>query len=230
MKHTLILLIALATSFSLPAQEEDPNIKKETRELNDFDKLKVTKGINVTLVKGDKPGAEINIVNAPTSDVIIENEQNELTIKMKTRVYQDVSVQVYLTYNELREISVGSGGNVEGHEVLSGSVLILDAGLDSVIDLKVDVDAIEANASAARITLNGYANKIEVKATTGAKFQGQNLESKNAYITANTGAIVSVNVSDMLNAKAATGATIEYTGDPDKIETKERFGGTIDVF
>ena len=222
-----------AASFGVLAQEDntrtvdEAQITKETRAINDFSKLRISKGINVTLVKGEDPSAEINIVNAPPSDVIIENDQNELVIKMKTRIYQDVSVQVYVTYRDIREISLGSGSSVDNQEVLAGKVLILNAGLDSVIDLKVDVTSVEADVSAARITLEGYAESLEARATTGGKLQGQNLDVKEAYVTANTGGIVTVKATKLLDAKAGTGGTIEYLGEPEKINTKETFGGKV---
>lgn len=222
-----------AASFGVLAQEDntrtvdEAQITKETRAINDFSKLRISKGINVTLVKGEDPSAEINIVNAPPSDVIIENDQNELVIKMKTRIYQDVSVQVYVTYREIREISLGSGSSVDNQEVLAGKVLILNAGLDSVIDLKVDVTSVEADVSAARITLEGYAESLEARATTGGKLQGQNLDVKEAYVTANTGGIVTVKATKLLDAKAGTGGTIEYLEEPEKINTKETFGGKV---
>ncbi|MFW6257495.1 MAG: GIN domain-containing protein, partial [Prolixibacteraceae bacterium] len=108
MKRLFFTLFLFVTVFSLFAQEEDANIVKETRTIKDFNKLKVSKGINVTLIKGEEPGAEINIVNAPPADVLIENDKNELTVKMKTRIYKEVSVQVYLTYTDIREITVAS--------------------------------------------------------------------------------------------------------------------------
>jgi len=233
MKQILIFMMVIATSFNAFAQDEkkiqvdEAQVEKETRSIRDFNKLRVSKGINVTLIKGDELSAEINIVNTPPSDVIIENDQNELTIKMKTRIYQDVSVQVYLTYRDLREISLGSGSSIDNQEVLEGKILILNAGLDSVIDLKLDVTSVEADASAARITLEGYSKTLEAKATTGAKFQGQNLEVKEAYVTANTGGIATVKASERLDAKAGTGGTIEYLGEPKKLSTKETFGGKV---
>jgi len=233
MKQLLIFLMIIFTSMSVPAQKEEPmqveeaEIAKETRTIKDFNKLKVSKGINVTLVKGDEPSAEINIINAPLSDVIIENDQNELTIKMRTRIYKDVSVQVYLTYSDIREITLGSGSSIDNHEVLQGKVLVLNAGLDSVIDLKLDVTSVDAEVSAARITLEGYAKTLEARATTGGKFQGQNFEVKKAYVTANTGGIVTVKAIELLDAKAGTGGTIEYLDDPKKLSTKETFGGKV---
>jgi hypothetical protein len=233
MKQILIFMMVIATSLSAFAQDEkkihvdDAQVVKETRTIQNFNKLKVTKGINVTLIKGDEPSAEINIVNASPSDVIIENDQNELTIKMKTRIYKDVSVQVYLTYTDIREISLGSGSSIDNQEVLEGKVLVLNAGLDSVIDLKMDVTSLEADVSAARITLEGYAKTLEAKATTGGKFQGQNFEVEKAYVTANTGGVATVKASELLDAKAGTGGTVEYLGEPKKLKSKETFGGKV---
>jgi hypothetical protein len=228
MKRLLVFMVAIAASFSMFAQDNDENVNKETRNIKEFDKIKVTRGINVTLIKGEEPKAEINIVNAPTSDVIIENDQNELEVKMRTRIYDDVSVQVYVTYTkDIREITLGSGGAIDNEGVLTGKVLVLDSGLDSVIDLNVDVEDIEASVSAARITMEGYAKSLEVKASTGGKFQGQNMEVKKAYVTANTGGIATVKATELLNAKAGTGGTVEYLGKPQKLETKETFGGKV---
>ncbi len=233
MKQIMIFMMVIATSLNAFAQNEkkintdEAQVKKETRTIKDFNKLKVSKGINVTLIKGDNLSAEINIVNAPLSDVIIENDQNELSIKMRTRIYQNVSVQVYLTYRDIREVSLGSGSSIDNQGVLEGKALVLNAGLDSVIDLKLDVTSVEADVSASRIALEGYAKTLEAKATTGGKFQGQNLEVKEAYVTANTGGIATVNASDLLDAKAGTGGTIEYLGEPEKMSTKETFGGEV---
>ncbi|MFO8000366.1 MAG: head GIN domain-containing protein [Marinilabilia sp.] len=229
MKRALAFLIALTLILPSFSQEnkDEANVSKETRNVKDFEKLKVRKGINVTLIKGEKPEAEINIVNAETSDVIIENDKNELTVKMKTRIYKDVSVQVYLTYNEIREISTGSGATVDAEGVLSGNNLVLDAGMDSSIELEVDVKNLEANVSAARITLKGYAESVEAKATTGGKLRYENLESEEAFITANTGAVATVNVSRHLEAKAGSGGKVEYSGNPEKVDTRETLGGKV---
>ena len=229
MKRALVFLMVLIVTAPVFSQEnkEKQDVSKEVRSVNEFDKLKVTKGINVTLNKGLKPEAEINIVNTSSEDVIIENDKNELTIKMKTRIYKDVSVQVYLTYTELREIKTGSGATVDAEDVIDGNQLILDAGMDSSIDLEVDVETLEANVSAARITLEGKANTVEAKATTGGKFEAEKLKTQEAFITANTGAVGTVNVTKKLEAKAGTGGKIEYSGDPEKVETREIIGGNV---
>ena len=229
MKRALVFLMALILTAPVFSQEnkENQEVSKEVRDVNEFDKLKVTKGINVTLIKGLKPEAEINIVNAPMEDVIIENDKNELTIKMKTRIYKNVSVQVYLTYTEIREIKTRSGASVDAQGKLSRNHLALNAGMDSSIELEIDVETLEANVSAARITLEGKASTVEAKATTGGKFEAEKLETQEAFITANTGAVATVHVTKKLEAKAGTGGKIEYSGDPEKVESREIIGGTV---
>ena len=228
MKRSIVFLVALLMAMPLFAQEENPDISKEVRSISNFAKLKVTKGINVTLTQGEEPEAEINIVNALPSDVIIENDKNELVIKMKTRLYKNVSVQVYLTYNDLREIKTGSGASIDNEGVLTGSHLLLDAGMDSSMDLKVDVETMEADVSAARITLEGYTQTLEAKATTGGKLEGQKLESQEAFVTANTGGVASVNVTQKLEAKAGTGGRVEYSGSPGSVDQRETLGGSVE--
>ena len=122
----------------------------------------------------------------------------------------------------------GSGATVDSENALTGNTLLINAGLDSAIELEVDLESLEASVSAARITLEGNTKTLEAKASTGGKFQGQNLKCEKAFVKANTGGIVSINVSEHLDAKAGTAGTIEYTGNPEKVEKKESFGGSVE--
>ncbi len=225
MRNSLLFLAVMFFSISALAQNDKRKI--ETRNISTFDKIRVSKGINVTLVEGEKPKAEVHIINADLSDVITESDKNTLTLKMKTKIYKDVAVQVFVTYQTLREISVGGGGSVDGKTTLFADQLVMDAGMDGSIELDLDVNVLEASVSAARITLAGSAKTIEVKATTGGKFQGKELESKKAYVKANTGGIATVWVKELIDASAGTGGTVEYTGNPPKVETKETLGGSV---
>lgn len=225
MRQILVFLAAILLSFSAMAQ--DDNRKIETRNISQFEKIRVSKGINVTLVEGEKPKAEVHIKNADLSDVITESDKNTLTLKMKTKIYKDVAVQVFVTYQTLREISVGAGGSVDAKTTLFADQLTLEAGMDGSIEIYVDVNALEASASAARITVSGTAKTVEAKATTGGKFEGADLETEKAYVKANTGGNLTINVTQLLDASAGTGGTVEYTGNPPKVETKETLGGKV---
>lgn len=225
MKRMILLTFLLpAFSFIIPAQE----IKKEVRELQNFDKIRVSKGINVTLVEGEKPQAEINIENAETSDVIIEQKGRNLTVKMRTRVYKDVAVNVYVTYKSLGEISTGLGGSVESDDLIEADQLVLEAGMDGKIDIEVEVKKLVVSASAAHIEVIGTADYIDVTTSTGGKYLGANLKTKEALVRANTGGLAQVWVTEKIEATAGSGARIEYAGNPPKVEAKQTLGGKVE--
>ncbi|GAO28735.1 hypothetical protein [Geofilum rubicundum] len=92
MRKLLFIAATLLMSWPLMAQEEENNAEVivESRQLAPFENLKVSRGINVTLVEGDAPKAEIHIKNAPIDDVLLEQSNKDLTIRMRARIYKDV--------------------------------------------------------------------------------------------------------------------------------------------
>ena len=217
-----------SVAFFVGAQEVAKEVNKETRELQEFDKIRVSKGINVTLVEGNKPSAEIHIENAPTSDVIIEQKGRDLTVKMRTRIYKGVAVNVYITFQNLREISTGLGGSVESDDLIEADQLVLEAGMDGSIDLEVDVKKLVVNASAARVEVRGTSDYIDVRTTTGGRYLGANLKTKEALVRANTGGSAQIWVTEKIEASAGSGAKVEYAGNPQKVEVKQTLGGKVE--
>jgi hypothetical protein len=57
---------------------------------------------------------------------------------------------------------------------------------------------------------------------------GANLKTKEAYIKANTGALVQVWVTEKLDASAGSGASVEYAGTPAQKDIKQTFGGKVE--
>jgi hypothetical protein len=225
MKKLLTIILLGALMAGTMAQERQEQVRK----IGSFDKVKATKGINVTLIEGSTEQAEIHIENGSLNDVITELKNKELTIKMKTKIYKGVAVQVYLTYVKLREITAGSGGEINAENTIITDKLKIDAGTESVIILDVDVNALEASVSAGRIELAGEVHSQVASAKTGGKYLAYELSSEEAIIRSNTGARAEVTVTEKLNATAGSGATVNYKGDPEKIEQKVSMGGKVNA-
>ena len=224
MKRISLALLFLLSGIIVMGQDE----KTEIRELKPFDKIKISKGINVTLVEGDEPKAEVIITNAELEDVIIQQNGREIAIRMKTKIYKDVTVNVYVTFQNLREILAGTGGSIDSEDIIEADQLILEAGMDASIELEIEVNKLKASASAARIQVSGTADYIEVNTSTGGRFLGAKLECEEAYVRSNTGGSAQVFVTEKLEATAGSGAKIEYSGDPEKVEMKTNLGGKIE--
>ncbi len=227
--RTLILGFLLISSQWMMAQNTpSDSMITQTRSIGSFDKIKAGKGINVTLTEGKKESLEIRIKNGLPSDVLADLEGKTLNIRMKTQIAKGLAVSVYVTYVKLYEISAGMGSTIDGQGSITADRLVLNAGIDSYIDLEVYVKTLQASVTAGRITLEGTADSQEINSSTGGKFFGENLTSKEAFAKASTGGLIQVNATQKLNANAAAGGKVQYTGNPAKLEKQESFGGKIE--
>jgi hypothetical protein len=228
MKHIFLLSALIFTTLMMSAQEvkTQPERKTETRIIGPFDKIRTVKGINVTLIEGDKEKVEIQIENAEPADVITTLEGKTLILKMKTMIKKGVAVQVYVTYNRLIEIQAGTAATIDAEGPVHADKLTLSVGVDAVIMLDVDVNSLKADLSAGRIEISGTSKSIEVVANTGGKFNASALQTDVAFIKTNTGAQATVRVSNRLTGVAGAGSKIYYYGTP-KVEKSESLGGKV---
>ena len=202
--------------------------KSQVRKVGSFDKVKASKGINVTFIEGSKEEVQVDIVNGSPNDVVTQLKNKRLTVKMKTKIYKDVAVQVYITYVDLREVDAGSGATVDAENTIVTDKLHLDAGTDANIKLEIDVNALEADVSAGKIELSGKVKSQLVKANTGGKYLAYDLESEETIARANTAGKVEVTVTKSLQGTASNGGTISYKGNPEKVTKKVSMGGKVE--
>ena len=224
MKKIFFIISLLFCGMIIYGQSDE---KSEVRQLESFDRLRISKGVNVTLIEGEKPEAEVVIVNAELDDVIIQQKGKEVSIRMKTKIYKDVAVHVYVTYQNLKEIHAGSGGTLDSDDIIEADQLSLTAGLDAAITLEIKVKKLKVSASAAFVQVSGTAENIDVRTSTGGKFIGEGLATTKATVKTNTGGTALVWVSELLDASAGSGARVEYFGNPKKVKIKESLGGRI---
>ena len=226
MKNTVIIFILVFYGLVAFGQSQE---KTEIRKLEPFDKIKISKGINVTLREGENPEAEIFIINANLDDVLIIQNENELFIRMKTKTYKDVSVNVYVTYQNLKEIQAGLGGSLESEDIIETEELTLVAGMNASIEIEIEVVTLKAAAtsSSSLIKVAGIAKNIDINILSGGKYIGNELQCEVAKVRADTSASVQLCVTEHLNAYAANGATIKYIGGPSHVDSNTLKGGKI---
>lgn len=227
MKIFSTLLFSMFLILGVNAQDEGENEQTQTRKMGSFDRVKASKGVNVTLIEGSKESVEVRIRNGSLTDVVTELKSRQLNVKMKTKIYKGMAVQVYVTYKTIREIEAGSGASIDAENTIYADKLKLRAGTDSNIQLDVDVNAIEVSGSASRTELSGTCKVQEVNIGTGGKYLSYPLESKEAVVKATLGSSIEISVDEKLTATAGSGGVVYYRGNPDKVEKKENTGGKV---
>lgn len=213
MKKLLLSLVLTATILSLGAQER----KTQSRNVGSFNEISAAKGINVTLIEGDRENVNIEIENGEVTDVISELKGRKLILRLKTKIYKDVAVKAFVTYKSLKAISASTGAFVESDGIIRAENLDLKASTGSSIILEIDTKNISSSLSSSKIELVGKTDFQDATSNTGAKYIADQLKSKDAFVKATTGGSVWVKASHKLEAKTTTGGKILYTGNPEQL-------------
>ncbi|GAF03201.1 head GIN domain-containing protein [Saccharicrinis fermentans] len=213
MKKLFLALVLFGAFTALFAQDR----KTQTRNIGTFTEIYAGKGINVTLIEGKKESLKVEIENGELTDVITNLKGRRLEIKLKTKIYKNVAVQVYVTYKSIKAIQTGTGGFVDASNTIYAENLDLKAGTGSTIILDIDTKTVASSLSSSKIELVGQTEYQDVTTNTGGKYIADKLSSRETFVKASTGGSAWVTATDKLEAKTSTGGKVTYSGEPEKL-------------
>jgi hypothetical protein len=219
-KLTLLVLILTATIGF--AQE------KITTKLGDFHTLKVFNGLTVELQKGET--SKVEITGSQSKDVSIKNADGVLKIRLHfpdSFTAEDVKIILYYTKN-ITVLDSNEGAEIFSNEVINQQHLEVKTQEGAKIKLAINTKHLTVKSvSGGIIKLTGATENQTIEATTGGIYEAFELQSKQAIVTAASGANVEVKTSEILDAKVRFGGNIYYKGTPEVLKTKKVIGGKI---
>lgn len=215
--------IILATSAFLISQFSFA----QTKDITAFTSLKVFDKIPVQLVSSDAYKAEVSGTMA--NEVEFVNSGNELRIRMKpAKLLQGDDIKILLYYKDINDIQASQGAKITSNDTVKASKLGLTSNEGSNIDLSVDASVVEGKVNTgASLKLRGMSDSQSVVVNTGAKYDGQDLQTKITSITTNAGGQASVYVTESVTATTRAGGTIDIYGKPKSKNDKRIAGGKI---
>lgn len=200
----------------------------ETRDLDSFDKIIATNGVNIMLRKGSENKAEIHINNALLSDLITEIKDNTLKIKLRPQINKELSVIVIITYQQIKELSATKGASIQTKTVMLTDKLSFSTNTGGNIKAEVECKEIKTNAgSGSKITLYGWTQRLEARGNTKAHIDTKKLQSEHVIAKATGGAEIWTSPKEYLEAICATGGTIYYINKPQKMNKRLSSGGKL---
>ena len=206
----------------------------ETRNLGDFDEVKVATGVNLRLVAGNVNKAEIEVDGIELDEVITKIDGDRLTIKVDSKSNWGFGkksrrkVNVTLTYKKLEAVAASSGSRVVSDDVLANDELDFDASSGSSINLEIRGQEVTAEASSgASIKLSGSAQSFDVEVSSGSTVKASDLESNDVKARGSSGASVKVWAKKSLKAKVSSGASVRYKGNPSNVDRDKSSGGSV---
>ena len=199
-----------------------------TKNLGDFNTLKVYNGLTVEIQKSNVSTIEIS--GSQSEDVSVKNTNGILKIRLKfPDSFTAEDVRIVLNYtNDIGVLDANEGAQIYSDEKINQQHLEVKAQEGARIDLTIDTKyLVVKSVSGGIIILNGKTENQNAEVTTGGIYEAYDLESKQSIVTAASGASVEINAQETLDAKVRFGGSIYYKGTPEILKTKKVIGGTI---
>lgn len=226
----LVLLGILISScwFLGPSIKGNRNVTEKTRQVDEFDRIKVSRGMNVYITQGS-PAKVVVIADSNLHEVIetkVEGGVLKITVKENIRSAKEKKVMV--TIDKLSGVEVTSGGNAWSQSQIMSENLDLKATSGGNLTMEVNAKLLSVNCSSgANIRLSGLAKEAELKTSSGGNLKGEALKADHCNMRASSGGNVSSTVVDKLDAKASSGGNIVYYGEPNSTNVNSSSGGNI---
>ncbi|MDR0793156.1 MAG: DUF4252 domain-containing protein [Chitinophagaceae bacterium] len=203
-----------------------------TKNIGDFTALKVNNGIPAKLVASSKKTVEIS--GKDNRYVRVSNNNGVLSIGMPGATCDNCDIKVVVNYTTLNNIQTSSAATVNGADVLKTPALKLSTEAGGAITLKIQTQQLSVEAtSGGVINLSGAADNQKIDISSGAKYEAENLQSKNVDITANTKGRATIFVTNKMTYTLSTKGVITAYGHPKDLQDKsfnnDVTGGTLNI-
>ncbi len=232
---TALLLLSFT---SLHAQWGSKNISgngqviTKTIQTSDYDGLSVAGNFYVSLVEGNEGTITLTGESNLLEEVIVEVEGNNLHIKTENKINLKPSrgkkIEVTVTVEHLSKIALAGSGEIKNNFNLKAEELSIK--LAGSGDIKLNLQATNLDATVAGsgdIILNGNASNLKGSIAGSGTVDAYRLETTNASITISGSGDYNVNCSGELKARVSGSGNINYSGKPEKIDTKVAGSGRI---
>lgn len=226
----IAVLLPLLSAFASACTDIGSGEKEmyEERLLGEFDGVKVSGGIRVTVYFDPATRVEINTGSANPGRIYTRVRDGVLQIGQKSTFFASRSASVVVYTPEVNFLEASGGSEIRIDETISGKNVELKASGGSNMHAGVNTDFLRVRASGgADMRLAGFASELAAQASSGSRISGYDLETALAGVEASSGADVRITVSDELNARASSGGGIRYRGNPKLVNSKASSGGSV---
>lgn len=202
--------------------------QSDVRSVGSFSGVKAGEAIDVYLKKGDKESVRVEVSGTDASNVLTEVSGGYLRIHMRDGRYRNKSVKVYVTYVSLSKIHASSAANIFSDGVIKASNLNISTSSAASIEISIDAGSVTAEASSAGdVVLEGKAKSLSVDVSSAGEVDAYAVDCESVVAGASSGGDAKVSVTKDLIARASSGGSIRYRGNPAKTNTNSSSGGSV---
>lgn len=198
-----------------------------SRNLGDFDEVKVFDKINVKLISSSEN--KVVITGDRADEVETVNKNGELKIRMPfPQLLSGNNIVVKLYFKNIENISASEGSYVSSESQFKQTILNLNSKSGAEINIDINVDKVNVKANAGGIIeLSGKATNQDVVITSGGILKAKDLHTTQTSISVSAGGNAEIQATTLVDAKVKAGGSVYIYGKPKQINKEVFIGGTI---
>jgi hypothetical protein len=235
MKKTVTNLILAALTLCLPScmflgpsVKGDGNVKEKVRDVGEFHGVRVTSGMNVYLIQGEKSKVVVS-ADANLHDLIeTKVEDGILEVRALANIWHAEEKKVIVTSPGLTEISGTAGSNIFTDNQIKAGKLQIKGSAGSNLRLNIEGQNVDISAnSGSNIFMEGSVRDLLVKTSSGANIKAGGLTADKCDAKASSGGNLWISAVKELTADASSGGNIFYSGTPTILNSNSSTGGNV---
>lgn len=230
---TVALLFASCNGNNFTGIKGNGNVQTEKRTITEkFTKISVSRGLEVILEQANSVSVEVEADQNLLSHITTKVENGTLVITSDVNIYTADAETIRVKMPVIEALEATSGSNIKSNGTLkstsNATTFKAKTSSGSEIDATLEMDAIDAEStSGSTITLSGKTLKFSAASSSGSELNAENLLANQVFAQATSGSSLEVHPLVSLNAKASSGASIDYNGTPKNISKEETSGGSV---
>ncbi len=196
-------------------------------QLSDFNEVKVFNGIEVVLIPAEEN--RIEITGYSKDKVKYQHVENRLELRLSLEnIWSDDNTVVKVYFRKLQVIDANEKSVVEVNGEIVGTNLVFRA--QEGASIFAGIDALKQSSKAVtggQVNLHGKVREQEIQINTGGQVYAKNLISESTTVSISAGGTAEVYADKYCKATAKLGGTILVFGNPEQLDRKTSFGGSI---
>lgn len=198
-----------------------------SKNLSPFDEIILSGNVSALLVEGEEESIDIKN-DRDRLDFYVDGKSLKVKATDLVKFNNTPTIKVVITYKKLRGLKVRAGASANTDNPIIGDKLELRFSSGGSGEIEVEQNSLEIGVSeGGNLKLRGTTDWQDIKVATGGTLSAYKLTASNSIIKANTGGSAKITTTESIDARANTGGSITYKGDPKKVQEKDGLSGSV---
>ncbi len=205
------------------------NVSTQNRTItSDFQKIEVSNGIEAVISQSENQSISIETDENLQEIILTKIEGGVLKISAASGYSSSKSPKATVHLPVISGLTTSSGANLKCDNTLIVKDIIIKSSSGSEMTIQIEANDMRVGASSgSSATISGKAQKLSTDTSSGSDLNCKKLMANQVVSEASSGSTTKVTPIESLDAKASSGASIDYFKKPKTIFIKESSGGSI---